>query len=222
MSYQEIITIDGPAGVGKTTIAKEVAQSLNLPYLDTGAMFRCLALKLGEEVHDQSEQSIKQQCQTWHFSLSGYGAQSSIMCNNVAIGPEIRTEAVAMLASKLGTIPIIREILKQSQRDLGQSTALVAEGRDMGTVVFPKARFKFFLGATAEIRATRRQIQLEERGHFEDLATLIEQIKMRDEQDRNRPIAPLCAAKDAITIDTSTLDIHTVLNIILTHIKEQT
>ncbi len=215
MSFLPVIAIDGPAGVGKTTVAKEVAQSLNIAYLDTGAMFRCLALKLGNNVHNLSAEKIEQQCRLLHFSLNGHGAQSTIMCNGVAVGAEIRTEEVAMLASKLGTIPIIRQVLKKAQRDIGHNTSLVAEGRDMGTVVFPNAKFKFFLDATPEVRAKRRQIQLQERGDDVDLASLIEQIKMRDEQDRNRPIAPLCAAKDALIINTSKIDINMVLEIIL-------
>ncbi len=219
MNKLPIITIDGPAGVGKTTVAKATAQSLSLPYLDTGAMFRCLALKLGENVHNLSASHIEKNCETWIFSLMGHGEQSILMCNNIPVGNEIRTEKVGMLASKLGTIPVIREILKKTQRELGHGSALVAEGRDMGTVIFPTARFKFFLDASAEIRAKRRHIQLQEQGYNEDLKQLIEQIRIRDEQDRNRPIAPLRAADDALTIDTTELDLQTVLSIILDHIN---
>ncbi len=219
MSILPIVTLDGPAGVGKTTLAKAVAESLGLAYLDTGAMFRCLALKLGENVQSLSEAEILQKANTWHFSLSGVGASSVLMCNNVPIGDEIRTETVGMLASTLGTVPVVREILKKSQRDIGHDTALVAEGRDMGTVVFPTARFKFFLDATAEIRAVRRLMQLEERGESVNLLELTEQIRKRDEQDRNRLIAPLCAAPDAHVVDTSSLDINGVLNVILQDIN---
>ncbi len=220
MSTLPIVTIDGPAGVGKTTLAKSVAESLKLAYLDTGAMFRCLALKLGDEVKTLSDSEIEQRCANYNFSLMGSGASTKLLCNDIVIGNEIRTETVGMLASNLGTVPIIREILKNAQRNLGQNTALVAEGRDMGTVVFPSARYKFFLDATAEIRAIRRLKQLEQQGIIEDLEKLTTQIKLRDDQDRNRPIAPLCPATDACIIDTSSHNIDAVLNIILSHIEK--
>ncbi len=219
MSDMLIITLDGPAGVGKTTLAKLVAENLNIAYLDTGAMFRCLALKLGEDVASIPENEVLKRSSAWTFSLAGFGAKTTLLCNNIPVGDEIRTEAVGMLASTLGTIPVVREILKKSQRELGHNTALVAEGRDMGTVVFPKAKHKFFLDANPEIRATRRMIQLQESGKPCDFENLVEQITKRDEQDRNRAIAPLCAATDAIIIDTSSLDIHAVLYKVLQYIR---
>ncbi len=213
-----IITIDGPAGVGKTSLAKLLADYLQLPYLDTGAMFRCLALKLGPEAPELEPEELEAKSKAWDFSLSGQGADTSLLCNGVPVGNEIRTEEVAAMASNLGTVPIVREILKKAQRSLGHNTSLVAEGRDMGSVIFPEATHKFFLEASAEIRALRRKLQLEENGEKVDLELLTEQIRKRDFTDRNRAVAPLAPAPDAIIVDTSNLDLNGVLKLLLQHI----
>ncbi len=206
-----IITIDGPAGVGKTSLAQAVADNLNMAYLDTGAMFRCLALKLGEGAHLWSEEVLCKQCAQWNFSLDGCGANTVLLCNGVAVRDEIRTEEVALLASQLATVPIVRHILKDAQRQLGKNTALVTEGRDMGSVVFPTAQYKFFLDASPEVRALRRLRQLQAMGEHAELTLLTEQIRKRDTLDRNRATAPLRPAADAILIDTTQLSLEEVL-----------
>ncbi len=210
-----IVTLDGPAGVGKSTLAKMLAAHLRIAYMDTGAMFRCLALKLGEGAENLPAEEIKSLCNQWSFSLSGSGASTLLMCNDVAVRSEIRTEEVGALASRLGTVPIVRDILKDAQRSLGHNIPLVAEGRDMGSVIFPTAAFKFFLDADPEIRAKRRMEQLQEQGQTVDLSLLTEQIRERDALDRGRAVAPLAPAEDAIIIDTSNLDVHGVLGELL-------
>ena len=164
-----VVTLDGPAGVGKTTLARRVAEGLGLCYLDTGAMFRCMALKLGPGAETLPEEELRTKCAQWRFTLSGRGLQSTLFCNGEAVRGEVRTEAVGMLAARIATVPVVREILRGTQRGIGEASPLVAEGRDMGTVVFPDARFKFFLDAAPEVRAMRRLHDLESRGQQEDL-----------------------------------------------------
>ncbi|MDO5484303.1 MAG: (d)CMP kinase [Desulfovibrionaceae bacterium] len=214
-----IVTLDGPAGVGKTTLARRMAQSLGLAWLDTGAMFRCLALKLGSGAENLPEADLRGRCAAWHFSLSGAGSDTVLACNDCPVGDEIRTEGVALLASRIAAIPTVREILRDAQQAMGRAFPLVAEGRDMGTVVFPQARFKFFLDADPEVRAMRRLRDLEARGEKADLAVLAAQIRQRDEMDRNRAVAPLRPASDALVVDTSHLNIDGVLDAMLGHIN---
>ena len=212
---RRIITLDGPAGVGKSTIARSVAEHCGIAYLDTGAMFRIIAKTLGPENTDLPETELAGKLAALSFSLSGTGGKTVLACNGVAAGQDIRTEAVGKLASDYATKPVVRQFLKNAQQDLGKAYSLVAEGRDMGTAVFPDAPRKFFLDASPEVRALRRVRQLAENGIVEDVATITRQIRERDEQDRNRPIAPLKAADDALVIDTSVMDIPQVLQTII-------
>ncbi len=207
MAEPLIITLDGPAGVGKSTLAKRLAGHLSIAYLDTGAMFRATAWKLGEGSWDWSEDKIREELGSLSFSLSGQGADSVLSLNGFPLTEDIRTEQVGMWASNVARITAVRDFQKKAQREIGMTTSLVAEGRDMGTVIFPDAGCKFFLDAALEERARRRFLQLQEMGREADLDELIKQIGERDEQDRNRPVAPLKPAKDAIMVDTTKLDI---------------
>lgn len=210
-----IITLDGPAGVGKTTLARLIAQDLGIPYMDTGAMFRFLALKLGEAGLNLPDEDLSVKARQWHFNLSGAGATTQLLANGAIIGPEIRTEQVSRLASAYGKSPAIREALLEAQRQLGEKSALAAEGRDLGTVVFPQAANKFFLDARPEVRAMRRWKELAAKGGTESLESIEQAIRERDWQDRHRQIAPLKPAQDAIIIDTSDLTIQQVRQKIL-------
>lgn len=210
-----IVTLDGPAGVGKSTIAKRIAEHLGIAYLDTGAMFRILAKTLGPENLDLPEPQLAEKLAALRFSLSGTGGETLLLCNGAAAGQEIRTEEVGLLASKYATLPAVRAYLKKAQQELGKEYSLVAEGRDMGTAVFPDTPCKFFLNASPEVRALRRVRQLAENGVTEDLETVTRQIKERDDQDRNRPIAPLRPADDAVIIETSNGSIEQVTRAIL-------
>ncbi|WP_319582992.1 (d)CMP kinase [uncultured Pseudodesulfovibrio sp.] len=211
MGNSLIVTIDGPAGVGKSTMAKRLARLLSIPYLDTGAMFRSVAWKLGEGAWEWSEDRLENALADFEYGLSGVGEDSVLSLNGTAIGDEIRTEEVGMWASNVATLPVIRTFLKRAQQALGARYSLVAEGRDMGTVIFPDAPHKFFLDASVDERAHRRFLQLQEMGKPADLAVLKEQIAKRDDQDRNRAVAPLKPADDATVIDTTDMDREQVL-----------
>ena len=215
MNAPLIVTLDGPAGVGKTTLAKRVADALGLPYLDTGAMFRATALALGDGAKELPEPELEQRLATLHFTLSGAGSASILALNGAPIGDEIRTERVGMMASNVATLPTVRTFLKHAQQEVGHATSLVVEGRDMGTVVFPEAAHKIFLDAAPEIRAQRRHDQLAAMGKPADLAAITKQIRDRDHQDRNRATAPLRPADDATIIDTGPLTIDGVFNAIM-------
>lgn len=220
MANQLIVTIDGPAGVGKSTMAKRLARELAIPYLDTGAMFRSIAWKLGEGSWEWDEARLEAALDGIVFTLSGIGDDSVLSIGDHVIGNEIRTETVGMWASNVATLPVIRTFLKAAQQSLGQRFSLVAEGRDMGTVVFPDALHKFFLDASVDERARRRFHQLQGMGKPADLEELKEQIARRDHQDRNRAVAPLKAADDAVTIDTTELDKEAVFQALLEGVKQ--
>lgn len=216
---RSIITIDGPAGVGKSTLAKRVAAHAGLAYLDTGAMFRIIAKRLGAKGLALSPATLEAELGKLVFSLSGAGTDTALACNGIVAGQEIRTEEVGALASEFAQLPPVRTYLKKAQQALGAEYALVAEGRDMGTAIFPDAKYKFFLDASAEVRAARRVNQLRENGVEADLATITAQIKERDERDRNRAIAPLKPAEDAVIIDTSALTIDGVFEAITSRLQ---
>ena len=213
-----VVTLDGPAGVGKTTQARGVAEQLGVAYLDTGAMYRSVAWILGEGSWEWPEEKLARGLADMDFSMKGAGAGTTLFVNGNEIGQEIRTETVGLWASHVAKLPLVRNRLTEVQRSLGESVSLVAEGRDMGTVVFPNARFKFFLDASPEVRAKRRWLQLQEAGITEDLEDLTRQMRIRDDQDRNRAIAPLKPAEDAVIIDTGVLAPDEVLEAIIRHI----
>lgn len=206
-----IITIDGPAGVGKSTVARLLARKLAIPYLDTGAMFRCAALSLGERGIDMTDAELRRLAAKWHFGLGAAG----LTFNGEALDSAIRSPEIGALASRLAARPVIREIMLDWQRRMGSCSALVAEGRDMGTVIFPEADYKFFMDAQPEIRAKRRWLEIQASGRDVSLNELTREIRERDERDRSRDIAPLKAAPDAIIVDTSHLDRDQVLAYLL-------
>ncbi|NLW81441.1 MAG: (d)CMP kinase [Desulfovibrionales bacterium] len=216
-----MITLDGPAGVGKTTVARLLADRLGISYLDTGAMFRSVAYTFGEGAWELPVDKLVPQLNRLDFDLEGVGGNSELLLNGYPLPPEIRSEEVGLWASHIARIPVVRDFLRRNQQAIGRTTPLVAEGRDMGSVVFPEARFKFFLDASIEVRAKRRFDQLRAMEMEEDLERIQAQIRIRDDQDRNRSVAPLRPAPDALIIDTGLTDVNGVLARILDVISRQ-
>jgi len=216
-----LVTIDGPAGSGKTTLAKMLSREMNVPYLDTGAMFRTVALALGEGAWLWDEEEIARRLGEIGFEVQLRHNGFVMVVEGKVVGDEIRDERIGKWASNIATIGVVRDFLKERQQEVGRRFSLVAEGRDMGTVIFPWADFKFFLEADVYVRAKRRHRELLERGIDVSFSRLLEEIEERDAQDRSRDIAPLRPAEDAIIIDTSELSPHQVLQRMLSVIKKR-
>jgi cytidylate kinase len=196
-----LITIDGPAGAGKTTVSKMLAARLGYRYLDTGALYRAVAYQAraaGIRVDD--DRALDALCRTRRLELDG----DRLLADGVDIGGLIRTPEIAMLASAVSARPVVRQALLAIQREMGATGALVAEGRDMGTVVFPGADLKFFLDASVRQRARRRFAQYGD-AHRQTLAQIEADIRRRDQNDSSRDVAPLMPAADAVIIDSTAL-----------------
>ncbi|MDO9082544.1 MAG: (d)CMP kinase [Humidesulfovibrio sp.] len=206
-----IVTLDGPAGVGKSSVAARLAGELGLAFLDTGAMFRAAAYTLGEGAWDWTQGILQQKLGDFEFTLRGSGTNTELLLNGQPLPEGIRSEQTGQWASQLAVVPSVRAYMKMAQIFLGQTTSLVAEGRDMGSVVFPAAQFKFFLDAEPEERARRRCRQLEGLGKPADLEAILAGILQRDAQDRGRSIAPLKPAEGAVVVDTTQISEDEVL-----------
>ena len=202
-----VLTIDGPSGSGKGTIAALVAETLGWHILDSGALYR---LSGYSAVKSNIDFSDIDKLVNNTLEMSVHFESGRVWLDDEDVSLEIRTESAGNNASKVAAIPQIRSCLLQWQRDYVKAPGLVADGRDMGTVVFPQADIKIFLDASAQVRAERRYKQLIEKGLSANLADLVEEIRERDDRDRNRAVAPLCAADDAVVIDSSNMTIEFV------------
>ncbi len=201
-----ILTVDGPSGSGKGTIGRSVAQQLGWHFLDSGALYRILAYAAGQAgVPLEDEMALAALAERLDVSFSA--DDDIILLNNQDVTCEIRSETAGNAASKVAALPAVRQALLARQRAFCRAPGLVADGRDMGTVVFPEAPAKVFLTASAEERAQRRYNQLIEKGLSANLSALVQEIAERDARDQNRKVAPLRPADDAQVIDTSSMDI---------------
>ncbi len=206
-----VLTIDGPSGSGKGTIAQMLAKELGWHYLDSGAIYRVLAFaSLKHQILASDEKSLVQLAQTLELQFDLDDAGLNVLLEGEEVSQQIRTEKAGNAASKVAAIPAVRAALLQRQRDFCQPPGLVTDGRDMGTVVFPDAQFKVFLTASAEERALRRHKQLKEKGIESNLSDLIAEISERDKRDSERKVAPLLPAKDALILDSTELGISAV------------
>ena len=211
-----ILTIDGPSGSGKGTIAGLIADRLGWQILDSGALYRLLGYQVFKKSIDiKNVEDVVKAASSMRVTFD----DGRVILDGEDVSRDIRTEQAGNDASKVAAIPEVRSALLQWQRDFASSKGLVADGRDMGTVVFPQAQVKIFLDASAEERAKRRYKQLIEKGFSANLADLVSEIQERDDRDRNRPVAPLCAADDAVVIDSSEMTIDDVTKRVLEVVK---
>ncbi len=201
------VAIDGPSGAGKSTLAKRLAAELGFIYVDTGAMYRTIGLFAVRQGHDPKNAAAVEAClpQVALRLASEDGAQQ-VYLGDENVSTAIRAEEIGMAASAVSAHPAVRAFLLDLQRDMAKTQNVLMDGRDIGTVILPNATVKIFLTASSTARAQRRLLELQQKGVQTNFETVLADIEQRDDQDMNRPIAPLKQAEDAVLIDTSTLD----------------
>jgi cytidylate kinase len=217
-----VIAIDGPSGAGKSTITRILSDRLGYINIDTGAMFRSVALavkRAGVDIDD--EDALLRLCNSLKISFDRPGEGQKVLLNGEDVSTAIRTPEISLLTSRVSAVKCVRDNLLERQRDMGKAGGVVLEGRDIGTVVFPDAEVKFFLTASAEERGKRRYLELLEKGEKVTLEGTIAEVVRRDEQDEQREHAPLRKADDAIEIDSSRLSIDGVLQLMEGKIRER-
>jgi len=223
--FLEVVTIDGPSGVGKSTVSRWLAARIGYTYLDTGAMYRAVALScLQNRVDPGDENSVRGILDNLNLQLLPALLEKEdvrVLLDGEEVGNRIRTPEISMMASAVSALRSVRERLTRMQQDLGAAGKIVVEGRDTGTVVFPDAAWKFFLDAAPEERARRRIIQMRGKGERVDEEKILAQILQRDRDDSERTIAPLKAASDALYIDSTDLNAEEVLDLMLRVVRRK-
>ncbi|HEY2546729.1 MAG TPA: (d)CMP kinase [Candidatus Acidoferrum sp.] len=223
------IAIDGPAGSGKSSLARRVAQILGYLYLDSGAMYRALALKaLRSGVALDDAAALQELARNTHIELKpptpeqeAAGFKNRVFLDGAEVTHEIRTEEVARAASQLATIAEVRHVLVAEQQRAGAGGGVVMEGRDIGTVVFPRAEMKIFLDASAEVRAGRRWKEHQEKGDRLTLEEVLEEVRQRDKRDRERKVSPLVRAADAVLVDNTAMDVEETARLVVMLARER-
>lgn len=221
-SQSPVITVDGPSGAGKGTLCMLLADKLGFHLLDSGAIYRVLALAaIHHGVDTESEDALVPLATHLDVQFIAEGDLVKVILEGEDVSGELRKEETGMAASKVAALPRVREALLRRQRAFSAAPGLVADGRDMGTVVFPEAEVKIFLDASAEERATRRLKQLQQKGLDVKFDDLLSEIQERDDRDRNRPVAPLRPAEDALVLDSTSMNIEQVVEKALHYIESK-
>ena len=225
MSYAENkplqIAIDGPAGAGKSSVAKVLARRLGCIYLDTGAMYRAVTwLALQKQVAFDDMEGIKDLLQTIELEFKDVDGMQHLYCNGTDVTEAIRTPEISANVSAVSMIPQVREAMTAQQQKIAAGSDVLMDGRDIGTTVLPNARYKFFLTASLEERARRRALELEQKGIAVDMEQLIADIALRDKKDSEREVSPLKQAEGAVLIDTSSLTFDEVVENLFMRIKK--
>ena len=216
MHEKMIITIDGPAGTGKSTVSKMLAKKLGYLYLDTGSLYRALAFKaLKDKIGLDDMDALDNLCSDTSIVLKNIDGQMKVYVDGEDVGDKIRTEEIGLTASKISTFAIVRQRLLQLQREAGAEGGIVTEGRDMGSVVFPHADYKFYLDADIEERIKRRHKELLSKGSSPEFQSIQKDMSARDEQDSRREIAPLKPTSSSIIIDSTKLSVPEVIEKII-------
>lgn len=220
MSYA--IAIDGPAGAGKSTIAKRVAKALSFIYVDTGAMYRAMGLYfLRKGISPEDQEEIEKACEDIQVSITYENGEQQVLLNGENVSSEIRREEVGNMASKTSANSRVREKLVALQRELASRENVVMDGRDIGTQVLPNATVKIYLTASSRERAKRRYLELQEKGMAANLEDIEADIIERDHRDMTREISPLCQAEDAVLVDASYMTIAEVTEAVLKAFEEK-
>lgn len=215
-----VITIDGPVAAGKTTVARLLAERLGLTLLDTGAIYRCVALASHRQgVSWEDELEVARIAAALNVRFQVEGEVNRVLLDNEEVTEAIRSPEMSQGASIVSALPAVRAALLDLQRDVASGADVIAEGRDTGTVVFPGAEVKVFLQASPEVRARRRRRELQTKGIDEDLSVVLMSLNDRDARDSNRPVAPLTPAADAILIDATDKSAQEVVTEILDHVR---
>lgn len=229
MARRLTIAIDGPAGSGKSTVARRVAAMLGYVYLDSGAMYRAVALKaLGRKMVKADEATLEKLARETHIELKAptaeqeaAGLKNRVFLDGREVTTEIRTGEVAQAASRLATIAGVRELLVAEQQKAGAGGGVVMEGRDIGTVVFPRAELKIFLEASPDTRAQRRWMEHQEKGEMLTLEQVLEEVHERDKRDRERKVSPLVRASDAVLVDNTAMGIEETARLVVMLAQER-
>ncbi|MDF1831248.1 MAG: (d)CMP kinase [Porticoccaceae bacterium] len=219
-----VITIDGPSGSGKGTISQLLASKLGFNYLDSGALYRLVAMaakRHGVALDNVEALAVLAAHMDIAFEMDSQGGSPKVVLETENVSELIRGENVGAQASMVAAFPEVRSALLQRQKAFARKPGLVADGRDMGTVIFPDAEVKVFLTASAQARAERRYKQLIDKGESGSLRDLVEKVESRDERDRTRAVAPLLPAEDAITVDSTALSIAEVLDVVLNAVTQR-